>query len=154
MLRGTIYKITSSMTPKIYIGSTTQPLHKRMQRHKYNFNNDESCTSKIILQFEDAKIEELHILECESIRELRAKEHEFVMLHKDIAVNKHLLDTKQNIKKRVQKKYDQKLMELNPNFSKEHYEKHKEYQHAYGKSEERKARRRELYKLKKNIQIN
>ena len=56
MLRGTIYKITSSMTPKIYIGSTIQPLHKRFQRHKNNYKYNESCTSKIILQYEDANI--------------------------------------------------------------------------------------------------
>ena len=154
MLRGTIYKITSSATPKIYIGSTIQPLHKRMQRHKYNYTKNESCTSKLILQYEDAKIEELHILECESIKELRDKEREFVMLHKDIAVNKHLLDTKQNIHKKAVNKYDKKMMELNLNFSKEHYEKYKEYQRAYCKTEEHKAKRRELYKLKKNIQIN
>ena len=138
------------MTPKIYIGSTIQPLHKRFQRHKNNYKYNESCTSKIILQYEDANIEELHIFECESIKELRAKEHEFVMLHKDIAVNKHYLDTKQNIHNKAVKKYDQKQMELNPNFSKEHYEKHKEYQRAYCKTEEYKAKRREQYRLRKD----
>jgi hypothetical protein len=126
MLRGTIYKITSSMTPKIYIGSTTQPLHVRLQKHKYSFNNNTSCTSKIILQFEDAKIEELHILECESIKELRAKEQEFITLHKDVVVNRYLLDTKKNIQEKNKEKY-------------------KEYQKAYYKTEE--------FKTKNNISL-
>ena len=137
------------MTPKIYIGSTIQPLHRRFYRHQYSYKTNQSCTSKNILQFEDAKIEELHIVECESIKELRAKEHECVMLHKDIAVNKHYLDTKQNIHNKAVKKYDQKQLEINPTFSKEHYEKHKEYQRAYCKTEEYKAKRREQYRLRK-----
>jgi CTP:phosphocholine cytidylyltransferase-like protein len=138
------------MTPKIYIGSTIQPLHKRFKEHKYAYEHSKKISSSFLFQYEDVNIEELHIFECESIKELRAKEQEFIMLHKDVVVNKYLLDTKENIRKNIQKKQ----IEINPNFSKEHYEKHKEYQQAYRKTEEYKAKRRELYKLKKNIQIN
>ena len=145
MLRGTIYKITSSMTPKIYIGSTIQPLHRRFKNHK-NDAKRSNCSSSFLFQFEDVKIEELHILECESIKELRAKEQEFITLHKDVVVNKHLLDTKENVRKNIQKKLYEKYKNENPNYSKEHYEKHKEYQKKYWSTEEYKAKRNEKVK--------
>jgi hypothetical protein len=129
MLRGTIYKITSSATPKIYIGSTIQPLHIRFLRHKYSFKNNKSCTSKLILQYEDANIEELHILECESIKELRAKEQEFITLHKNVAVN--ISGTKNSQSKEYKKKYLK--------------ENQKEYQKEYRSTEE--------YKVKRNTQV-
>ena len=124
MLRGIIYKITSSMTPKIYIGSTIQTLQKRLRDHIYRAKTLRTCTSKLILQYKDVKIEELHILECESIKELRAKEHEFITLHKDVAVN--ISGTKNSQSKE---------------YKKEHNEKYKENIKKYQSSEEYKAKR-------------
>jgi len=102
MLRGTIYKITSSMTPKFYIGSTIQPLHRRFNKHKRYHN---TCTSRLITQYEDAKIEELHIFECESIKELRVKEQEIIFNNKDNVVNyNHVRDLETRITNRKNNK--------------------------------------------------
>jgi phage FluMu protein Com len=86
------------MTPKIYIGSTIQPLHRRFKNHKLSSN---SCMSRLITQYADAIIEELHILECKSIKELRDKEEEIIFNNKDIAVNyRHVRDLETKIANR------------------------------------------------------
>jgi len=48
-----IYKITSSQTDKVYIGSTKQTLNTRFSKHKYRLD----CSSKSIIAFGDAEIE-------------------------------------------------------------------------------------------------
>tara|TARA_R110000868_G_scaffold46066_7_gene152450 strand:+ start:2363 stop:2818 length:456 start_codon:yes stop_codon:yes gene_type:complete len=148
---GTVYKISSAQTPKVYIGSTIQSLNKRFQRHKQNCKYNMSCSSKEILQYNDATIEKLYDVEVETIKELRVIERNEVIANNDIVVNKYFLDTKQNIKRKTQKKYDDKQMLNNPNFSSEHYNKYQEYQKAYTQTEEYKAKRRLAYHNKKNM---
>ena len=153
MILGTIYKITSNQTPKYYIGSTVQSLNKRLQRHRHNCKYNDSCSSKEILQYDDVKIEKLYDIEVETIKELRAIERNEVIANKDNVVNKNLLDTKQNIRRKAIKKYDDKQMANNPNYSSEHYNKYREYQKVYRQSEEYKAKRRLAYQNKKK-QLN
>jgi len=148
---GTVYKISSAQTPKVYIGSTIQSLNKRFQRHKHNCKNNNHCSSKEILLFGDAKIEKLYDVEVETIKELRDIERNEVISNNNIVVNRYLLDTKQKIRSRTQKKYDDKKMLNNPNFSSEHYNKYREYQRDYRQTEEYKAKRRLAYHNKKNI---
>lgn len=59
--KGKIYKITSSQTESIYIGSTCNSLEHRLWCHKNNYNlwkNEKYgyCSSFEIVKFEDAKI--------------------------------------------------------------------------------------------------
>ena len=63
---GKIYKIISDQTDLIYIGSTTQQLSKRKQRHKSN----KDCSSKEILQYEDARIILIEMFSCNCKEEL------------------------------------------------------------------------------------
>lgn len=69
--RGQIYAIRSHQTDLIYIGSTTQPLHKRFYAHKHISN---SCSSKAILQYADAYIELIEDFPCNSKKELEKRE--------------------------------------------------------------------------------
>jgi len=82
---GKIYSIRSHQTEQIYIGSTTQTLSERISQHK-KISNTKNCTSKIILQYEDAYIELIELFPCNSKEELNKKEGEHI--RKNNCVNK------------------------------------------------------------------
>jgi predicted GIY-YIG superfamily endonuclease len=57
-LNGKIYKLVSSQTSNIYIGSTTQPLALRLREHLTGYNGKGDYTSaNKILQYGDVTIE-------------------------------------------------------------------------------------------------
>ena len=92
-----IYAIRSHQTPEIYIGSTTQPLHKRFHHHK----RSNKCSSKIIMQYTDAYIELIENFPCGSKKELNKREGQHIR-GADNCVNK-------NIAGRTQKEYNAKI---------------------------------------------
>jgi hypothetical protein len=81
-----IYKISSELTDKIYIGSTMNLLHKRFYQH----SNDKNRTVyKKLIILGDAKIE----LICDKIKtkELsRILEGEMIKMYKDVCINNRL----------------------------------------------------------------
>lgn len=80
---GKIYTIRSHQTEDIYIGSTTQPLSKRLAKHRSDYkqwkiSNTNYITSYEILQYEDVYIELLESFPCNSKNELERKEGECI----------------------------------------------------------------------------
>ena len=76
---GQIYAIRSHQTDLIYIGSTTQPLHKRWCQHKSDFKTREGfCNSSEIIKYGDAYIELIEDFSCKSKKELNKKEGEHI----------------------------------------------------------------------------
>jgi len=72
---GKIYKIHSYKTNKIYIGSTTQPLCKRLSDHKTKFKRGNGGTmSKKILIYDDAMITLIETYSCNDKNELEKRE--------------------------------------------------------------------------------
>jgi hypothetical protein len=72
---GQIYTIRSYKTDKFYIGSTIQPLHKRLYEHRkhyklYKEGKYHNMSSYIIIEHEDHYIELLETFKCESKNEL------------------------------------------------------------------------------------
>ena len=91
-----IYKICSFQTENIYIGSTTQPLSKRMSNHKNKFKNGlftHSVTE--ILKYDDAKIILLKLFPCKCKAELDAEERRYIENNIN-CVNKKLPTRTQN----------------------------------------------------------
>jgi hypothetical protein len=88
-----IYKIVSYQTDKIYIGSTTSRLSKRLSEHiscyksylkgKYSY-----VTSYEVVKFEDCDIILLESVECNSKDELHARERYWIECSD--CVNKHI----------------------------------------------------------------
>ena len=70
---GKIYCIRSHQTERVYIGSTTQRLSKRMVGHRSN-----SCSSRDILQYDDAYIELIENYPCIDVSELQMREGHFI----------------------------------------------------------------------------
>ena len=81
---GKIYSIRSHQTDKIYIGSTTQPLHKRFHQHKLS----NKTTSREILLFDDAYIELVENYPCTDKNELYRREGEIIRT--TVCVNKQI----------------------------------------------------------------
>ena len=74
-----IYKIISLSRPDlVYIGATTQKLCSRFACHKDHIKRGKNCSSKIVLECEDAKIILLENYPCLSKEELSAKEYEYM----------------------------------------------------------------------------
>ncbi len=76
--KGKIYKIISDETDKIYIGSTIQPLSKRLSSHIRSFNCYEKTLKYIsaneILKFKEPKIILIETFPCDSKEELLSRE--------------------------------------------------------------------------------
>jgi hypothetical protein len=90
---GKIYTIRSDSTDKYYIGSTTQPLSKRLYDHKNDFkryNEGKYCyiSSFEIVKFDDCYIELLENYCCNTREELHKREGELIREFKNEIINK------------------------------------------------------------------
>ena len=83
---GKIYAIRSNETDKFYIGSTTQPLHKRFSAHKSN----EKCSSSYMFCFPDVYIELIESYPCNTKEELNRREGELIRENISKVVNKSI----------------------------------------------------------------
>jgi hypothetical protein len=82
-VNGLIYKITSSNTEMVYVGSTKNRLCLRKTLHKYHYklyldNKFKYLKSFDIIQYNDWKIEKLEELICEDIKQLRQREAHYI----------------------------------------------------------------------------
>lgn len=79
MIEGKIYMIRSFQTNDVYIGSTTQQLCKRMSCHRRDYvnylSNDKKYISSFeVLKYEDAYIELIKNVSCDTKEELKKEE--------------------------------------------------------------------------------
>ena len=95
MTIGHIYKIVSKHTNKIYIGSTTQSLIKRLVGHEtdykmYQLGKTNYRTSFEILEFDQCHIELIESIEFDSKTELQKLEGHYIQTFKAICVNRNI----------------------------------------------------------------
>lgn len=116
--QGKIYCIRSHQTDKIYIGSTCQPLSKRLSDHrttykKYKKGKHNYMSSYDILQFEDYYIELLREYPCKCKAKLEKKEGKYIrkFIKKGICVNKRVAG-------RTRKEYNKQYYENNKDTNK------------------------------------
>ena len=81
--RSKIYSIRSHQTDLVYIGSTIQPLHKRLYEHRKHYKrwlNDEYnyTTSYEVIQYDDHYIELVEEYPCNSKLELLRREGQVI----------------------------------------------------------------------------
>lgn len=122
MVKGNIYKITSSKTEKIYIGSTSKNIYTRKEQHDndyLNYINGQSrkyCSSYQILKYEDAKIFMLEEFENITKKDLIKKEQEYINNEKNsvnIVLNNFGLKKKQDEETKNINKNIVELKEIN-----------------------------------------
>lgn len=73
---GTVYKISTEKSDKVYVGSTTQPINRRLIQHK----SRPCCACKELLELGECKIEALEVLYNCTKRELEIKEQFYLDL--------------------------------------------------------------------------
>ena len=124
--RAKIYKITSDSTDKIYIGSTCNPLYKRLGQHKTDYKvfvngnpYHRKSTSYELIKLGDAIITLIEDYPCERRDQLHARERHHIELNKDICVNKF-------IPTRTQKEYRKDNKERYKIVKKDYYKNNKE----------------------------
>jgi post-segregation antitoxin (ccd killing protein) len=122
---GKIYSIRSHQTDDVYVGSTTQPLSKRLSKHRQEFNrwknenkNKKYYSSFEILKYDDAYIELIEAYPCNSKEELEKREGEIIRATEN-CVNK-------NIAGRTQKQYRADNKEIIAERMKQYREDNKE----------------------------
>ena len=124
---GKIYKLTSSETNKIYIGSTCNTLYKRFSSHKANSKNEskkaKSCKSNEMFKYADIKIELIENFSCETKAELLKREDEIIRQFRDIAVNVNIA-----INVNMPIRDEEKLKKYMAEYNKKHYYNHHEEQ--------------------------
>jgi hypothetical protein len=133
LVPGKIYAIRSNQTPKYYIGSTTQSLAARMNRHRDMYrqamkgSGKASCRSGEILRYEDARIELLEDFPCATVDDLRAREGVLIRQFMADIVNK-------NRPNRTRQEYLDYLREWrarNPEYQRKWHEAHPGYGKAW-----------------------
>tara|TARA_R110002072_G_C7617770_1_gene505629 strand:+ start:100 stop:576 length:477 start_codon:yes stop_codon:yes gene_type:complete len=128
---GKIYKLICNDENLIYIGSTTQLLHKRLYQHKNYYKNNKSITSSKLFDKGNVKIVLIELYPCNSKMELFKRERHFIetleCVNKSIPTrnkNEWYIENKEIIKKRSKewgeknkekrKQYLEKWLKNNP----------------------------------------
>ena len=146
---GKIYKVVSTKTDLVYIGSTADTLKRRFASHKcsYRKNHYPTCSVSMLFELgiEFCSIELIEEYPCASRKELEKREGTFQKQYGNLCVNRQVAgrtakeyyqDKKDYIKVRQLNYYyrvvpDQsearkKLLEKNPNYWKDYYQRNKE----------------------------
>lgn len=121
---GKIYKIINDATDKIYIGSTIQPLSKRLSQHKHK----KSCCSRELLELGNCKIILIENFKCDNKEQLTAREQYWIdnssnCINKNMKANV-LIKYKDNPKEYMKQK--RKNSEKRIAYRKEYYQKMKQ----------------------------
>ena len=132
---GKIYCIRNNITDDIYVGSTTQPLSKRMAKHrqnaKYINTNHRIFYSKVNeIGVENFYIELIENCPCESLEQLRRREGHYI---------REMGTLNQQIAGRKPKEYED-----------DNREKIKEYKKEYDKEYRKKQRKNKTIQRTKN----
>jgi hypothetical protein len=122
-INGKIYKIISSETENIYIGSTILPLDKRYRTHK---NTNNTCSSNEIIKLGGSKIELIENYECETKGELKMREQHFIDMYREICINKNDTILTEEKKKEKAKKRGEIFRKNNKEHFKNYYKENKE----------------------------
>jgi hypothetical protein len=151
-MKGSIYAIRSHQTPNIYIGSTIQILCKRFGGHKRDYKNQQKyCSSFEIIQYEDAYIELIEIVEYNEKSELFAREGYYIRTME--CVNKLIMG--RTHKEYAKEWYDEnkkRILEERKKYAIDNKDKIKEYQTKYKNDNREKIKKQqnEKYRQKKD----
>ena len=167
---GKIYVLRSNQTDDIYIGSTTQPLYKRIHQHKKDFRRWKNekrnyVTSFELMKYDDAYIELLELCPCDSKMELCRREgqlqREMNCVNKEIAgrTQKEWCDDNKDKIKMREKIYREENKDKMKEWRQENKDKIRELSKKYNethkdKIKEHNTKYRQANKEKLNHKIN
>ena len=125
---GRIYCIRNSVSDDIYVGSTTQPLSKRMQKHRSSMTSERDGNMLIYQKMREIGKRHFYIelyeeYPCENIEQLRKREGEIIRELKP-SLNKRIEDRTIQEWKQDNK---HKMQEYHRQYHIDHNEERKEY---------------------------
>ena len=135
---GKIYCIKNCITSDIYVGSSTQPLSKRMEKHRASINCEKRGRGLLYQKMREHGVENFFITliekyPCNDIEELRAKEGEWIekigTLNMKVAgrtPEQYRKDTVEH-KKEYDKDYRERTTEKRKEQAHQRYENNKEH---------------------------
>ena len=138
---GKIYQILNNVNDDVYVGSTTQPLCKRLYKHKADTKRRNFKIHKLIREIGEDKfyIELIESYPCNSKEELNAREGHYIRergtLNMKIAGRTdkaYYKDNKEHIDE-YQKRYREANKEFFNHCKKQYYENNKEHIKSYKK---------------------
>lgn len=144
-----IYKLICNETTDIYIGSTTEKLCVRFNKHKYDWSHPtkKNVTSSLIFNMGEAKIILIENYPCNNVDELRARE-QFYIDSLD-CVNKQSAKKKENANQIAKKKYreSEKGKQTEKKWEENHRELRREYSKKYLQNNRDKVNERKRVKV-------
>jgi len=161
---GKIYKLYSPSKNLIYIGSTTQPLSKRLSKHLcdyriYKNGGHHYYTSFLVLENEDYKIELVELYPCNNKEQLEKKEGEYIKNNEccnKIVAGRTYNEYYQDNKEKKHEYYEankKKITDYHTEYNKKNKEKKKEYNIKYTEANKEKIlEQKKQYYLKKKQQ--
>ena len=120
---GKVYKLICLNTGLIYVGSTCQPLCKRLAGHKTQSN---STRSKKIIEGANFIIVLIELFPCNTVEELRAREYEIIQ--NTTCINRKLLTEEEK------KEYQKNWRTSHADYHKEWCQKHEGYKTIWAKN--------------------
>ena len=111
---GTIYKISTPKSEKVYVGSTVQALKIRFCNHKAGHKAGRTCASAELIELGECKIEALEVLYNCTKRELEIKEQYYLELLKEKTVNKKNAYTSEDQRKKDKAENYKRWRDNNP----------------------------------------
>ncbi len=118
-----IYKLYSPSKNLVYYGSTVQSISQRLAQHKNGnkiYNNDNTkkyCSSYLVVECEDYKIELLEEYPCNNKQQLCKKEGEYIKANECVNIE---------IAGRTKQEWSEDNPEVNKRATKKYCEEHKE----------------------------
>ena len=163
---GKIYKLVSDKTDRIYIGSTTDPLIRRIKEHRTMFrfymrHNEGYYSGLELFKEGNVSIELIEKHPCNSREELFAREDFYIQLNRDKLINKNRAYLTVEERKKQEKIYKANYKRNNPKSviesCKRYYNKNKQELGQINKRyyndhiDKVKAWKKEYYKANKEI---
>ena len=128
---GRIYCIRNYVDNDLYVGCSTQPLSKRMEKHRSSMKNDRDKNTRLYTKMNELGVENFYIelveeYPCKNIEQLRAREGEWI--RKIGTLNKRIEDrTLQEWKE----DNAEKMREYHKQYREEHGETLREHHRQY-----------------------
>ena len=130
---GKIYQILNSVNDEVYVGSTTQPLCKRLYKHKRNSIERVECKSPLYELMRDIGndnfyIELIELYPCNSKEELNSREGQYI---RDIGTLNKVINGrtyKEYVEENIEhiKQYQQTYRENNKEYMKQYKQKYQQ----------------------------
>src|SRR3989304_4474270 len=127
--KGKIYAIRSYTTDMVYIGSTTQPLSRRLSKHRSNYKRFlagkyNNVTSFELIKHGDAYIELVEDYPCDRKDQLLKREGE--LIRETNCINRYVAGRSDKENKDHKKAYNKAYRDAHKAYDKTYYDTHKD----------------------------